>query len=251
MQGIQISSNLALLPGLPAVYAKAKKAVVISDLHLGFETAAVREGIYVPKVQLKRALELLKILASRSAAETLVINGDLKHVFEKLTVQEREEATKFLSAAKDYFSEIVLVEGNHDNYISVVASRFDVPIVDRLELAPDAIAVHGHKYDEKVLDYKYILIGHEHPSLKIPDELGGVLRLPSFLLVPLKNGSLAVVLPASGHYQTGNPATLDPGQYLSPLVRDLGLIGEAVPYVVDYGRATLEFPKLASLVAIP
>lgn len=247
---MKIAPDLILPPGYPALYVKSSKTLVLSDFHLGFESAATRENIYLPRVQLKKAIEIIADLTKLVEADRLVINGDLKHVFEKLTAQEREESTKFLSVAKDYFKEILLVRGNHDNYISVVTSRFDVPLVEMAELNSETVAIHGHEYDEKRLSYKYIVIGHEHPSLRIPDELGGVLRYPCFLLTPLKNGSVVIVLPAAGHYQTGNPVTLDRGQYLSPVMREHGIIEEAVPFVVDYGRITLEFPRLSKLAIL-
>jgi putative SbcD/Mre11-related phosphoesterase len=247
---MRITSDLYLLVGYPALYVKSVRAVVISDLHLGFESAVSSEGIYLPRVQLKKAIDLVTNLSKITNAEKLIINGDLKHVFEKLTLQEREESTKLLSVAKDYFKEIVLVRGNHDNYISVVTSRFDIPILEKLELNPETVALHGHIYEEEALRYKYIVIGHEHPSLRIPDELGGVLRFPCFLVTPLRNSSTAIVLPAAGHYQTGNPVTLDENQYLSPLIKKQGIIGESVPYVVEYGKITLEFPRLSKLMLI-
>lgn len=247
---MRITRDLFLPIGYPALYVKGLKTVVISDLHLGFESAVSSEGIYLPRVQLKKAIDLITNLSKITEAEILVINGDLKHVFEKLTVQEREESTKFLSVAKDFFKEIILVRGNHDNYISVVTDRFDIPIVEKLELNQETVALHGHFYNEEILRYKYIVIGHEHPSLRVPDELGGVLRFPCFLLTPLRNGSTVIVLPAAGHYQTGNPVTLDENQYLSPIMREQGVIGESVPYVIDYGKLTLEFPRLSKLMLI-
>lgn len=244
---MMLTEDLFLPPGYPALYLKNKKTVIISDLHLGFESAVASEGIYLPRIQLKKAIELIMALSRVTNAYTLVINGDLKHVFEKLTIQEREEITKFLSVAKDTYKEIVLIRGNHDNYITIVTDRFDVPIVPKLSFDEEVVAIHGHEYDDQVLSHKYIVIGHEHPSLRISDELGGVLRFSSFLLTPLINGSMALVLPAAGHYQTGNPLSLDSSQYLSPLLKEKGIISEAIPFVLDFGKLTIEFPSLSKI----
>lgn len=249
MRTLDVGGGVSLIPGYPAVFLKSRNAVVICDLHLGFETAVIREGVYLPRVQLRRAQELMVSLAHVAGARELVICGDLKHVFERLTPQEREEATKLLALAKEYFDNIVLVRGNHDNYVTIVTDRFDVMVVGYLEVSGDTVVIHGHEYDERVLGYKNVIMGHEHPALRIPDEIGGVLKLPAFLLVPLRNGSRAVVLPAAGHYQTGNVLTLDPSQYLSPLIRGHGVVSEAVPLVLEYGKLTLEFPRLANLVS--
>ena len=239
--------GLKIVPGYPAAYYKHKRALVIADLHLGFETEAQREGIYLPRLQLKKALELIRRLSARLDVHVLVINGDIKQTFEKLTLQEREEVAKFLAEAKDRVHEIVLVRGNHDNYVSIITSRFDVPIVERYELSNDILLIHGHRVESKDLRYRLLVVGHEHPAFKLFDELGSVAKLPCFLHTPLVNGNSCLVLPAAGYYQTGNPVTLNRMEYLSPLLKNYSVIEEATPIVFELEKEVIEFPPLKAL----
>uniref|UniRef100_A0A7J3ZJF6 Metallophosphoesterase n=1 Tax=Fervidicoccus fontis TaxID=683846 RepID=A0A7J3ZJF6_9CREN len=242
--------GLKIVPGYPAAYHKSKRTLMVADLHLGFETEAQKEGIYLPRLQLKRALELIEKLSALLDVYVLIVNGDLKQSFEKLTLQEREEVARFLAEAKDRIPRVVLVRGNHDNYVSIITSRFDVPIVEKYELSSDILLVHGHKIESKDLSYKLLVIGHEHPAFKLFDELGSIAKLPCFLHVPLVNGNSCFVLPAAGYYQTGNPITLNRMEYLSPVLRDYSIIEEAVPIVFEHEKETIEFPPLKALDAL-
>ncbi len=244
--------SLAVVPGSPAMYHREKKALVIADLHLGFESEAAREGVYLPRLQLRKALDLLDRLHSETEATLLVIDGDLKHTFEKLTMQEREEVSKFLAHAKDLFHDVLLVRGNHDNYITIITNRFDVEVVESLRLDSETLLVHGHRMysEEEARGAKYVVIGHEHPAIKVSDELGSVAKYPCFLSMPLTDGRTLLVLPAAGYYQTGNPVTLDRSAYLSPIVRKIGIVEEAVPIIFEPGGSSMEFPPLGELSEI-
>ncbi|HIC95963.1 TPA: hypothetical protein EYP12_04955, partial [Candidatus Bipolaricaulota bacterium] len=103
-----------------AVYLPETKALVIADLHLGYEEALRREGVLVPPGHLRKVeARLLKILRGLGMSpfprpERLIINGDLKHSFSPLSRREGEEAEEFLEFAAAEFAELVLLRGNHD-----------------------------------------------------------------------------------------------------------------------------------------
>jgi len=244
-----IFNNIKILPGYPAALYK-NDILIMADFHLGFENEVAKEGVYVPRLQLKKAIGTIQsIIENFIRPYKFVINGDLKHTFEKLTVQEREEISKFLSVIKDYFDEILLVRGNHDNYVSIITDRFDVVLTEFFEPDEKTLLIHGHKYSLEQLENKeLIVIGHEHPAFKVFDEMGSITKYPCFLHVPLtlKNKSV-LVLPAAGYYQTGNPVTLDPTEYLSPLIKKHGIVEEAVPIIFEYGKDAFEFPPLKTV----
>ncbi|MEM1619883.1 MAG: metallophosphoesterase [Fervidicoccaceae archaeon] len=239
---------LSIVSGYPALYHRVDKTAIIADLHLGFESEAQREGVYLPRLQLRKALELIRGLSEAVEPKKLVIDGDVKQCFSRLSSQEREELSRIFAEAKDRFERVELVRGNHDNYVNLIASRFDIPLVDELGLSGGVLVLHGHVEPKREPRAgELLVIGHEHPALRIPDELGGVVKIRSFLFVPLRTGAVAVVLPAAGYYQVGNVVTLIREHYLSPIIRKYGVLEEAVPVVVEPGEAPLEFPPLRSL----
>ncbi|MGC8679586.1 MAG: metallophosphoesterase [Fervidicoccaceae archaeon] len=241
--------EIDLIPGMPAVIHRASNVAIIADLHLGFEEEMAKAGIYLPRLQLSRALSLIEYLKS-IGVKKLIIDGDIKNSFNKLTVQEREEIIKFLGKAKDLFDEVVLVRGNHDNYVSIITDKMDVKLVPNLRLSEKVFVLHGHRESSEALKHELIIIGHEHPSLSIRDEIGSIFKLPCFLRVPLKGSRKReiLVLPAAGYYQSGNSISLDPTNYLSPLIKNHGNIMRAVPIVIDMeGKDLLEFPPLGAM----
>jgi len=223
--------GVQLVDGLPAVYVERANTIVVADIHLGYEEAMTEEGVYLPRVQLRRAMSLLESLASRYPGARLVIAGDLKHHFSRLLRQERIEIAKLVLKARDLgFRETVLVRGNHDNYAVIVLKGLGVDIVDELDLGGGVLVFHGHKKPDQ--DYELGIMGHEHPALQVSVG-GGRTKFPVFLSVPLEGGGSLLVLPPAGAYQVGNVVTARRSSYLSPIIREKGLVEEAVPIIVD------------------
>ena len=243
--GIEIVEGVILLRGLPGVLLKRTSTVVIADLHLGYEESMARQGVFLPRLQGSKAVRIVRRIRELTGAKRLVINGDIKHEFGRLLRSEKLEVARLIKAAFDSgFREVVLVRGNHDNYIRPVVEALGGTVTEDLE--EDGILVtHGHK---RIGEHPgTVLIGHEHPSISL--QVSGMkARYPVFLLVPLEEGEgVVVVLPAVGAYQTGNPVGLDRRRYLSPIIREKGVVDRAVPVIVDEKEGLMPLPNLSLL----
>ncbi len=243
--GIEVIPGVVLLRGLPAVWLRRASTVVIADLHLGYEESMARQGVFLPRLQGSRAVRTIRQVRELTGAKRLVINGDVKHEFGRLLRSEKLEVARLIKAAFDAgYEDVVLVRGNHDNYVKPVIEALGGSVVEELR-EHGALITHGHK---RVGEHPgLVIIGHEHPSMSV--NISGVrARFPVFLLVPLEGGEGTVlVLPAAGAYQTGNPVGPDRSGYLSPLIREKGDIGEAVPIIVDEAEGLMPLPKLSIL----
>ncbi|MCE4606700.1 MAG: metallophosphoesterase [Desulfurococcales archaeon] len=222
--------------------------LIIADVHLGYESEAEDEGVYLPRVQLKQALRDLYEIVSQHSVNKIVIAGDIKHKFEALTWQERVEIEEFVSTLRGYgIRDIALVRGNHDTFIKKLLSNLNVALIDGLYEVDSSIAViHGHilPNEDDICKYKYLIMGHEHPVVVI--RLGGMstARFPAFLSIPLDCcETKAIVLPAFGVYQSGNPVSMDRNAYLSPLIKRYGILERARLFISD-ADITLELPEM-------
>ncbi|BBG23864.1 metallophosphoesterase [Sulfuracidifex tepidarius] len=244
---IEIAKSLFIESDLPVVYLKEIDAVVMSDVHIGYEQDMARKGIYIPKVQKKRFLSIYEKSINTFKVKKIIINGDFKHSFEKLTRQENEELSEIFKRTRDDGIEVKVVKGNHDNFISLVTEKFDnVELLEDMKLN-DVVITHGHKNVEKSDGMTYIL-GHEHPRLSVRDKIGYVKRFQVFLKVPVKDSSSnIIVLPSVGTYQAGNDVTILHSGYMSPLIRNHGSLENARPYVIIEGEGIMEFPELKLL----
>lgn len=167
------------------LFIKKEKTLVISDLHLGYEESLRTKGILIPMFHFqelkKRLLPMIK------DTKRIVIAGDLKHEFGKISREEWK-------CTKDLFSllegrELVIIQGNHDPVLQRLVKNIRILPFVRFN---NILICHG----DKILKEKteIIIIGHEHPALALRDGQR-VERFKCFLKGPWKNSTL-IVLPS-------------------------------------------------------
>ncbi len=232
------------VPGTPLLYIDYQGILVLADLHLGYEEALARGYLYttskndnivryvgaviVPKRQLKKVIEYLDKAFSLldGKIKKVVVNGDLKHAFDRLLRQERIEVKTFLDYLLEKKAEIILVRGNHDNYLPLILKDYGLELIKQYETTVPGIGkvlfTHGH-YDVNIDNYDLVIVGHEHPAIKCLTTS----KNPAILLVNTSIGNHILVLPAAGAYQAGTTISLSPENYLSPIIRKYGVLEEA------------------------
>jgi len=243
--------DIYIVKGFPALYLSRYDALIIADMHLGFEEAMAIKGIYVPQMQFKEIAEKVSNIISMIKPSWIIINGDIKHEFTKLLKQERNEISALISLLRSKnVKHITVVRGNHDTFVSPLLFRLSVGYVDTLVL-DDIVITHGHiDMDPKKLGGELIIIGHEHPAIVLRDELDIAHKFPCVAVGKLKTGHEIVIMPHLSIYASGNVLTLDRESYLSPIVKKYCLIEELVPYIVDENLGLLELPKLGTLASM-
>lgn len=211
-------------------------ALVIADVHLGYEEAMSNDGISLFHRQIEDLKRMLEELFEKTGATKLVINGDLKHTFERATPEEWEDLPEFIEKALERAREIILVRGNHDTILGPLRRYDEVKIVDELFLGGLRL-IHGHRGHAQ----EGILIAHEHPMILLGDRVGGRIRVPCFL----HNEELRItVMPAFSPVVGGTPVNLlRKGEFLSPILNETG-VEEMKVFCVDEETGVLEFPEL-------
>lgn len=145
---------------------KVNDYLIITDLHLGYEQALNAEGIMVPKFQYPHIVNRLDEMKIESECNKIIINGDLKHEFGRISRQEWSETLKFLDYLKTNFENIILIKGNHDNFTRYIARKTELEVHDNYQLN-DTLITHGDRIPSNLNDYDInnIIIGHEHPCI--------------------------------------------------------------------------------------
>jgi len=154
---------------------KDKRILIFSDFHIGYEEALNKQGILVPRFQFKDVIKRLgKIFSElkKTKLEKIIINGDLKHEFGRISEQEWRETLRLLDFLTNFCNEIILVKGNHDTIIGPIAEKKKVKIVEYF-LVGNTLIIHGNKIPEKGLlkKAKTIVIGHEHPAISLREDI--------------------------------------------------------------------------------
>ena len=224
---------IEILPGVKASNERCLilddgRTVVIGDLHLGYERALEGEGIYLPRINTGSIRDSLNTILYRYEPERVVLLGDIKHDFTKVPYESRLEVTKVIrqiSAVAD----VVVIKGNHDNFLQNILSELDIDVLDHTDIAGFRLE-HGHS-DSGVGP---VIIGHEHPSVRISDAMSGSIKLQCFLHSE-QDG--IIVIPPFSPFSSGSD--LSGEQFMSDACRNADMDNAHVYGVSDIGMMRL------------
>ena len=190
------------------LYIEDYELAVMADFHIGYEEVMANHGVFLPKIQKQYILSLLDDVYTKYEPKTLLINGDFKHEFSKNMPQEWDELDEVIDFIADR-SNIIIVRGNHDNYLRLVLRKHGLDIMYSYSIG-NYFFVHGHR-DVKIKGIT--VIGHEHPSVTLRDEIFATAKIPCFLY-----SKDIIVLPAVSIYATGTDITKN--DFISPILRE-------------------------------
>jgi putative SbcD/Mre11-related phosphoesterase len=174
----------------------ADTAIVLSDLHLGYEAElSERTGTQFPP-QGQRLAERILSLAEKYSSSRLYIVGDLKHSIGVDRSYNWQEIPQFIGTLLETL-EVTIIPGNHDGLLQPLLPRA-VHLADvhgmTLAFSDEEVGLlHGHSWPTaEVLASRLVIIGHNHPSVQRikdassphigrPDRIRSSMNLPVFL----------------------------------------------------------------------
>jgi len=166
-----------------------ERALVVADYHAGLEVALRYDGVELRSAAGERRQHLLGLLDS-AAADRVVFLGDIANAIGTPSREEREELTTLLGAVSERVPATV-VKGNHDGDVEAWANEserahpIDVTPTDGVRLG-DVGFVHGHTWPAReVVSADVVCMGHEHPKIRLEDEVGGARAERVWLRGPL------------------------------------------------------------------
>ena len=197
------------------LYIKDLDAVVISDTHFGFEEALNNIGVFIPRFHyediVSRVKKIFDLIGKK--VSTIIVNGDLKHVFGHISSQENKDILKFIDFLKEFADRIIIVKGNHDIMLDYIVKKRDIVSVDNF-CEGGFFITHGHLLpDKEVLkDFHTVIIGNEHSAVSLSDDVR-MERFKCFLSGSWKDKKL-IVIPSFHNLSVGSDVLS--GNFLSP-----------------------------------
>ena len=241
--------------------------LVIADVHIGYEEALNKQGVFVPRLQFEDMVKRMSFIFSQlqhRRIERIIVNGDLKHEFGTISGQEWRNTLKFLDLLAAHCKEIILIKGNHDTILDPIAKKRNVKVEDyvivqsitdehinetpitvkkdkKTKKKSKVLIVHGNKIPNKEVlkEVSAIIIGHEHPAISIR-EGPRVEQFKCFLKGKYKGKNL-VVMPSFNTIVEGTDILKD--KILSPFLKQN--LNEFEVYAVE--DKVYEFGKLKNL----
>ncbi len=233
-----------------------KGALVVADLHLGYEDALRERGVELPYEQYPTVRRWILEYIDEHDPDLVILNGDVKHEFGGALSQEWREVLDLLRTLRERGIGIEVVRGNHDNYLIPILLREGIRIRDPHLIKDGVMYFHGHKellaIPEEV---ELIVMGHEHPAISLRDDLGGGHKFKVFLEGEYQ-GVRVLVLPAISPLAPGTDLLkIDRRGLLSPFLRMVDLDGFTI-HVVDeevgvVRLGTLEVVRRAAKISRP
>lgn len=237
------------------VHHEEGRLLVIADYHAGIESGLrYREGVHIPSRADERRARLLGLIDAE-AVDELVVVGDLMHSIGDPAMNERAELETLVDALPDSVA-LSVIKGNHDGDLEGwldEATVHEPPGVVRQGLALS----HGHTWPPaEALDADVLVIGHEHPRVRLEDAVGGSVVHRVWVRGRLDVASAAehlgreapdagptlVVMPAFNELSGGTWINVDEDSFLVPYLPD---------GIVDPGVYLLDGTGLGRIVAPP
>lgn len=234
--GVKLSADYA-------IYMEEEKTLAIADLHLGYEASLQAEHVAIPRFQLEAMMSRLNDILDRYEPEKLVINGDLKHEFSRNMGQEWDEVEKLVEFMKDR-AELFVVRGNHDNYLKTILARLGVKMVDSYMTADGRIEfVHGHNSTDPWSGLR--VYAHEHPFIRLKDEIGALISLPCFLFDKTNN---YLLMPAFSPLASGTNVISSEENFMIKALKNLDNTSARVYAIGEHGL--MDFGEVGKLRAL-
>lgn len=177
-----------------------KRILVIGDLHLGYESRfAGREGYIDSHLEsIKDKLKRIFNKFNNKSIEKIIILGDLKHDFGKISETEWRDIVDLIKYLKDK-GEVIVVKGNHDNILKQLLEKQNIELLDYYKIK-HYFFIHGdnirifNKCLSKICNINYIILGHLHPAIILSDKYKSE-KYKCYLVGKINNKKV-VVLPS-------------------------------------------------------
>jgi len=158
--------------------------LVLADLHIGIEHELALNGVNIPSQIDRRIDRALQYLAT-TKAKRVVLLGDVKNTILKASALERHDVPLFLQSLAECVP-VDILPGNHDGGIEYWLprySRFEINIHSSKGCSVHGAGlVHGHTWPStELLRCGYVIMGHNHPKVRMADPLGHVSSKPVWI----------------------------------------------------------------------
>lgn len=226
---VRIMESMEILPGVRVTSDRCLvlddgPTVVLGDLHLGYEKALEEEGMYIPRINTDSIREALNRIICKYEPKRIVLLGDIKHDFKRTRYEGKEEVRKIIELLENA-ADVIVIKGNHDNFLQNILYDTDLMAVDYVDLCGFRME-HGHNDSGK----RPVIIGHEHPSVRIAGSVSGGVKLQCFL--HLKEEGIIVIPPFSPLSSGSDLSLAGPETFMSPACRAAN-VGDADVYALS------------------
>jgi len=157
--------KIRIVPSQPALMLEGKnRSLVITDLHIGFESSLFGNNIFVGKnTTIQETINGIEEILEKTKADSLILLGDVKSSIKSISKNEWSEVPLFFKKMSEKV-DTILVPGNHDANIQKLVPD-EVTLASSTGVVIENILLtHGHTMpSENFSNVDKIIMGHVHP----------------------------------------------------------------------------------------
>lgn len=154
-----------IIPQKPALIIEGqKKYLVVTDLHIGFESSLASNEIFIGKnSSINETINDLSEIIASETPDAVILLGDVKSSIKNISKAEWNDVPLFFEKIKEK-SDIILIPGNHDSNIQRLIPENISVISSTGMVAENILFTHGHTMpSENFSHVDKIIMGHLHP----------------------------------------------------------------------------------------
>ena len=148
------------------------RALVVSDLHIGWERLLSQRGVHVPSQTPKIKNMMLRLIKECKPTRVIFL-GDIKDAIAKVEMEDWRDIPNFFEDIQTEVSDIQVILGNHDGNLEPLLPE-NVKIIPPTGVSfGDVGLFHGHAWPApELLECRSLITGHVHPTVAIRDQMG-------------------------------------------------------------------------------
>lgn len=154
-----------IIPSKPALVLEGeKKYLVVTDIHIGFESSMASNKIFIGKNStINESIQELSEIIDLENPDSVILLGDIKSSIKNITRNEWDEVPLFFKKIREK-CDVILVPGNHDANIQRLIPNNISMISSTGMVEENILLTHGHTMpSENFSHVDKIIIGHVHP----------------------------------------------------------------------------------------
>ncbi len=185
-----------------------KKNIIVTDIHIGFESIFAANKIIIGKnSSINETIAELSKLIDLEKPDSLILLGDVKSSIKNISKNEWDEVPLFFKKISEKCN-IILIPGNHDANIQRLIPE-NISMISATGMVEENILLtHGHTMPSKNFSHvDKIIMGHVHPVFFQEDSvLNGqrvwvTMKTEKRNIFPNKSGDIEItIIPSFNKY---------------------------------------------------
>ena len=202
----------------------SKRYLVVTDLHIGFESRFVANDIHLnPDDLVAETVQRLDSIIEAEGVDVLLLLGDVKSSIDSISKLEWLTVPRFFEIGKRV--ETIVIPGNHDGNLQKLSPDWVTISSPTGIVIEDVLLTHGHVMPSENLSHvNKIIMGHVHPvyfksgSVLDGERVWVSIKTEKSMIFPSSRGEIEIIIMPSFNRYFYSASKKNSRRSISPIV---------------------------------